>query len=441
MSIYIKPVLTACYVFPILAALFTLPYMLHQYRKYGALLMLRVVIVYTFIFYMMTSYFMTILPLPPIDSVSADSASVLLVPFDAVRLLLRTSGFQYNNASTYFNLLKDPNLYQILFNILLLLPFGVYLRYYFNRKWYQVLLLSFVYSLFFELTQLSGLYGIYPHPYRFFEVDDLICNTLGGILGFVLTPAFSFFLPDRERLDQMSYRKGENVSMIRRFFAFVLDQLSLIVLFTLFVKAIDILPISNIYFNDQMKPFMTQHRFLCYVVLSILCISIVMICSRGKTLGKAFLKIRIANNNGNHPNAFRMIARTFLLYGLILPYNIYVSKLIGIIPHLANRDLQFLMVLLVSVMIVAFIMFIFHLLRRFTHHDSIYLYDRLLRLKSVSTILHQEPDIKSNKIEPMKIDDIDNTSLDDIDINSSSPDDIDLNSSSSGEIDINDNKA
>ena len=83
MSIYLKPILTACYVFPVLAALFTLPYIIRQYHKYGSILVLRTGIVYTFIFYMMTSYFMTILPLPAIDSVTPESATMLLTPFDA----------------------------------------------------------------------------------------------------------------------------------------------------------------------------------------------------------------------------------------------------------------------------------------------------------------------------------------------------------------------
>ena len=38
MSIYLKPILTACYVFPVLAALFTLPYIIRQYHKYGSIL-------------------------------------------------------------------------------------------------------------------------------------------------------------------------------------------------------------------------------------------------------------------------------------------------------------------------------------------------------------------------------------------------------------------
>lgn len=40
-----------------------------------------------------------------------------------------------------------------------------------------------------ELMQLSALFGIYPCPYRHFEVDDLILNIGGGLTGFALTRA------------------------------------------------------------------------------------------------------------------------------------------------------------------------------------------------------------------------------------------------------------
>ena len=102
LSIYLKPILSACYIFPFLAGLFTLPYIIFQYRKYGSILILRVAIVYTFIFYMMTSYFMTILPLPPVDSVTADTASVLLTPFDAFYNWKATSGIDFSDPSSLF---------------------------------------------------------------------------------------------------------------------------------------------------------------------------------------------------------------------------------------------------------------------------------------------------------------------------------------------------
>lgn len=91
---------------------------------------------------------------------------------------------------------------QPLFNIVLTIPFGVYLRYFFKIDFKKTILFSFALSLFFELTQLSGLYGIYPRPYRLFDVDDFLLNTTGGLIGFAFEPLLTFVLPTRASLDQ-----------------------------------------------------------------------------------------------------------------------------------------------------------------------------------------------------------------------------------------------
>jgi glycopeptide antibiotics resistance protein len=44
-------------------------------------------------------------------------------------------------------------------------------------------LLAFGLSLAAELSQLTGLWGLYPCSYRKFDVDDLLLNTSGGALG------------------------------------------------------------------------------------------------------------------------------------------------------------------------------------------------------------------------------------------------------------------
>lgn len=284
MEIYLKPIISACYVFPILAVLFTLPYILYEYHKYGSLLVLRTGIVYTFIFYMLTSYFMTVLPLPPIDSVTPDSACVLLVPFDAVRRMVASADVIWTNPATYINLFKCSDFWQIAFNILLLLPFGVYLRYYFKRPWWQVLILSFGYSLFFELTQLSGLYGIYKYPYRFFEVDDLICNTLGGMVGYAITPLLVFMLPKRERLDEIAYNRGQIVSEFRRIIAWTLDMV-LVMIPVVIYFVIDKEKLQNEIYNV---------RYLIVIDIYITCVyTLVTAISKGKTFGKSLVNIKL----------------------------------------------------------------------------------------------------------------------------------------------------
>ena len=61
---YISTIKTAVQLFPFLAFLLTLPYMILNYRKYGSVNKLRVLIFYSFMLYLMTVYLLVILPLP-----------------------------------------------------------------------------------------------------------------------------------------------------------------------------------------------------------------------------------------------------------------------------------------------------------------------------------------------------------------------------------------
>lgn len=70
-------------------------------------------------------------------------------------------------------------LQQVLGNIILFIPFGLFASYYVNAKKASiVLIISLLSSLVIETVQ----YFIG----RSFDVDDIILNTLGGVLGFIL---------------------------------------------------------------------------------------------------------------------------------------------------------------------------------------------------------------------------------------------------------------
>lgn len=224
MDSYIIPIQTAILFFPLLAFFFTLPFLIYQYRKYGDIPAFRSVIVYSFIFYLICAFFLTLLPLPSKESVAAMTSSPLqLVPFQFIHDFVANTTLVLSNPSTYLLAIKQGVFLQPAFNLLLLFPFGIYLRYYFEKSWKQTLLFFFLVSLFFELTQLSGIYGIYPRAYRLFDVDDLLLNTLGGMLGYLLTPVFVWFLPKRKEIDQKAMLSGQLVSPFRRGVATLVD--------------------------------------------------------------------------------------------------------------------------------------------------------------------------------------------------------------------------
>ena len=107
--------------------------------------------------------------------------------------------------------------------MLLVVPFGMFLRYYVRTSWKTCLAASFGLSLFFEITQVTGIYVFYDYPYRLFDVDDLLMNTLGGMIGFVLADWMKNHLPRMYRMDQKVDLSKKRVSYTRRAIAFGID--------------------------------------------------------------------------------------------------------------------------------------------------------------------------------------------------------------------------
>lgn len=214
---YLEAIKTALLLFPFIAFFFTFFYILHQYHRYGSIHKLRTLIVYSFILYMITIYFLTILPLPSMESVSAMTGPTMnLIPFSFVTDFLKETAFQWNDPTTYLQIVTEPAVYTVLFNIVMTIPFGMYLKYYFRVSTKKVVLYTFLLSLFFEITQLTGLYFIYPRPYRLFDVDDLLTNTLGGLLGTLFIKPVSKVLPSRKEIDRKSREEGMKISVLRR---------------------------------------------------------------------------------------------------------------------------------------------------------------------------------------------------------------------------------
>ncbi|MCE7005947.1 VanZ family protein [Kibdelosporangium philippinense] len=90
---------------------------------------------------------------------------------------------------------------QVFLNVLLFVPLGIFARVLWKRTARQAVVLGFVASLTIEVTQLSGNFGTAPFVYRIFDVDDLITNTFGAMLGYLLVSAvLNIRVPDRMRV-------------------------------------------------------------------------------------------------------------------------------------------------------------------------------------------------------------------------------------------------
>lgn len=84
------------------------------------------------------------------------------------------------------SLIANAALQVALLNVLFFLPIGFLLRVMFGWGVVRATLAGFALSLAVEVTQLTGLWGIYPCSYRLFSVADLLHNTIGAVLGSLL---------------------------------------------------------------------------------------------------------------------------------------------------------------------------------------------------------------------------------------------------------------
>ena len=252
-----------------------------------------------------------------------------LVPFCFVRDILKESHASLSDPASWLTLINKA-LFQVVFNVAMTVPFGAYLRYYFRCGLKKTILLSFLLSLFFELTQLSGLYFIYPRGYRLFDVDDLMANTLGGAVGYVAVTPFLKLLPSREEVDKTSFRRGQEVSLGRRVTAFVIDipAAGLLTVFGLTVipwQGSYGMPLFMAYFIPASNE---PSGHVCMSIwrlprgsntpqLAAGYLTFLPVFWRGATLGKRIMRIRVVSENGQRALWYRLLLRNICLWALL----------------------------------------------------------------------------------------------------------------------------
>lgn len=116
-----------------------------------------------------------------------------LIPFLEITRFIRSAfnGGSIHYVDVFVNLIG---------NVVAFVPFGALIRWVRNRKtglWIAVLY-TFLFSLAIELIQLATKVGV-------FDVDDLILNTCGGVVGYVCYRIL-------RAIDRRRYRKDEKKS-------------------------------------------------------------------------------------------------------------------------------------------------------------------------------------------------------------------------------------
>lgn len=88
---------------------------------------------------------------------------------------------------------------QLVMNVVLFIPLGFMLGRWAGWKFWQTAGTGLACSIFIETTQLTGIWGLYPCAYRYFDVDDMLTNTIGAMLGYALAVLYTKLVPKRTK--------------------------------------------------------------------------------------------------------------------------------------------------------------------------------------------------------------------------------------------------
>jgi hypothetical protein len=137
-------------------------------------------------------FFLTLTQYPLPDPATLDCSNggvaPILRPFETFAHIQRLLIWHGNDpaAVTWRSWVGSKILQAAAMNFLLCAAIGASLAWQGRMDWRGALGLAVVLSGGAELAQLTGLFGLYPCAFRTFEVDDLIFNISGLLVGFAL---------------------------------------------------------------------------------------------------------------------------------------------------------------------------------------------------------------------------------------------------------------
>lgn len=282
---YAEPIGEAALWFLLLCLALAIPYFAWQYRRRGTITPARAWAQSTLLLYLMCAWALVLLPFP--EDACARDVSPQTEFLNWWRLAQENSGAP---------LLTNPNVVMFVFNIALLLPLGVYLRRWFGKGFLITTAIGFTMSLAFEVTQLTGIYGLYDCPYRQFNVDDLFANTTGAALGWLVAPLV-FFIPRPGAAPE----RRDTVTVPRRALSMIIDFVVALAL-AVFVS------IAARYFEQTIP----NNSLVVSLALTTWLIPLI---TGGRTPGQFAVGIRMESTSGGHRNPARLAARWVLVWG------------------------------------------------------------------------------------------------------------------------------
>ncbi len=166
----------------VLAVAAFLPLVAVRYRKAGRLRLLDIALLVMVAVYAMALWTYTLIPLPANDTFECARSN--LHPFQFLDDI-RREGHPWR---------RNRALFQAFFNVVFFGPLGFFLRVPARKGVVLATALGFAVSALIEFTQRTGIWGLYHCAYRVFDVDDIMLNTAGALIGSVIGAPIAWFV-------------------------------------------------------------------------------------------------------------------------------------------------------------------------------------------------------------------------------------------------------
>ena len=269
-----------------LALVGLVPWAALQYRRRGELGLGRALLAFVGVVYALALVTYTLLPLPDaaqVAEICRTPSGPQLRPFAFVADIATEGGL-----SGPTSVLANPAAAQVVLNVALFVPLGMLVRHLALRGRTIGILVGtaagFLVSLLVELTQLTGDWFLFPCAYRLFDVDDLIVNTTGALLGTLVSPVLTLFTgrgddaPDRAR----------PVTLRRRAFGMACDLLTL----ALTTGALSATTSVGLAVTDVDPDQLGARALLTTATLVAPAGQLALVLATGRTLGEAVVRLR-----------------------------------------------------------------------------------------------------------------------------------------------------
>ena len=357
MILTIKAIYITLQIAPILALLVILPQTIIRYTKQKRIDVRWERYIYTFVLYLICAYFMTMLPLPSdgyFDVIPPLREQVQLIPF---------------NCFFETNVLRSPvALAVIVFNLFLTVPLGFFLRFLFGFKIGKTMLAGTLVSLLCEITQITGLFFIYPAPYRLFDVDDLIINTLGAVVGYLIFPVLArVFFKAEDKNHQVT--QGSEASFFQRGAATLIDIF--IILAVSVILGLSIPPIRALLTEND-----TLFRIPVFLGIFITVGALYSFAVSDRMLGYRLTGLTLLQKGGKRVSRTRVAMRSVVIYSIIVGIPLSVTFLLSVNTEYAGM-LSVLWVLIGALLMVCAAAIILEMMFNAVTHGSSMLYDRI----------------------------------------------------------------